>query len=148
MTEEEGARGGLQKVKKVQGREKKGAKPLSPAAVSRRLFRIAKAAKELYQELKALERTLPAPTPAEFEEMRKGRQPLTLGALLIGVVGKVAFYLSEVSDTVEDYRPYSEQGAAASSRPLWERDLEASIKWAVELRARVGSVESCGKSAK
>jgi hypothetical protein len=102
--------------------------------VVRRLFRRVKKIKALYQEIDTLYDLVPAPTPEEFEEMASGKRPLTLEVLLLGVLGRCLFHLSEANVVIDHYRPYTERSLGDGTHEYW-RDLADRIRWEVKWRA-------------
>lgn len=110
-------------------------KAVSPQNIVRRLSRRVKKIKALYEEVDELYDLIPAPTPEEFEEMVSGRRPLTLEVLLIGVLGRCLFHLSEANVVIDYYRPYTPQSLGKERHKFWRTDLAERIRWEVKWRA-------------
>lgn len=104
--------------------------------VVRRLCRRMRDIEMLYEELRRLEEQIGAPTPEELDEIVHARRPLTLDALLGGVIAKASFHLDEARRVIDDYRPYTHQGAARVEPCFWRPDLKKSIENRVERRTR------------
>jgi len=106
---------------------------VSPQNIVRRLYRRVKRIEALYQEIDELYDLIPAPTPEEFDEMASGKQPLTLEVLLIGVLGRCLFHLSEANVVIDYYRPYTPR-SLSKGRHKW-RDFADQIRREVRWRA-------------
>ena len=114
--------------------EEKGS--VSMQNVVRRLFRRAKKIEALYQEIDKLHELIPLPTPEEFEEMMSGNRPLTLEALLFGVLGQSLFYLSEANVTIDYFRPYTPKSLGKRTHIFWRTDLKDRIRREINWRAQ------------
>jgi hypothetical protein len=101
--------------------------------IVRRLNRRVKKIEALYQEVDELHDMIPAPTPEEFEEMVSGRRPLTMEVLLIGVLGKSLFHLSETNVVIDYFRPYTPKSLGKDRHVFW-RELAERIRWEVKWR--------------
>jgi hypothetical protein len=110
-------------------------KAVSPQNIVRRLSRRMKKIEALYQEIDELHDMIPAPTPEEFEEMASGKRPLTLEVLLLGVLGRCLFHLSEADVVIDYYRPYTPQSLGKERHKFWRTDLAERIRWKVKWRA-------------
>jgi hypothetical protein len=89
----------------------------------------------LYKELQELEDMIAAPTPEEFEEMLRGTCPLTLEALMIGVIADASFHLSEAGVIVDRYGPYTPAAFAKAKHPFWRSHLKEVLGFVVRFRA-------------
>jgi len=65
--------------------------------------------------------------------MASGKQPITLEVLLIGVLGRCLFHLSEANVVIDYYRPYTPR-SLAKRRHKW-RDFAGQIRREVKWRA-------------
>lgn len=102
----------------------------------RRLYRRAKKIEALYQEVDKLHNLILVPTPEEFEEMVSGKRPLTLEALLIGVLDKSLFHLSEANVVIDYFRPYTPKSLGKGTHARWRTELEERIRREVKWRAQ------------
>lgn len=102
--------------------------------IVRRLLRRTKKIEALYQEIDKLHELIPLPTPEEFEEMMKGKRPLTMEVLLYGVIDRSLFYLSEANVVIDYYRPYTPKSLGKDRHTFW-RDLAENIRREVKWRA-------------
>ena len=118
---------------------------VSPQNIVRRLYRRVKKIEALYQEIDEIYDLIPAPTPEEFEEMASGKQPLTLEVLLIGVLGRCLFHLSEANVVIDYYGPYTLR-SLAKGRHKWP-DLADQIRREVKWRAEGLPAPLKGKDA-
>jgi len=112
--------------------EERGA--VSMQNIVRRLNRRVKKIEALYEEVDKLHDLIPAPTPEEFEEMVRGKRPLTMEVLLIGVLGKSLFHLSEATVVIDYFRPYTPKSVGKDRHAFW-RELAERIRWEVKWRA-------------
>ena len=94
----------------------------------RRLYRRVKKIEALYQEINKLQELIPAPTPEEFEEMVSGKRPLTLEVLLIGVLEKSLFHLSEANVVIDYFRPYTPKSLGKGTHARWRTELAERIR--------------------
>ncbi len=78
---------------------------------------------------------IPPPTPEEFEEMVSGKRPLTMEVLLIGVLGKSLFHLSEANGVIDYFRPYTPKSLGKGRHVFWRKDLAERLRWEVKWRA-------------
>lgn len=108
---------------------------VSPQNIARRLSRRVKKIEALYQEIDKLHDMIPAPTPEEFEEMASGKRPLTLEVLLLGVLGRCLFHLSEANVVIDYYRPYTPQSLGKERHKFWRTELTDRIRREVKWRA-------------
>ena len=104
--------------------------------IVRRLLRRTKKIEALYQEIDKLHDLIPAPTPEEFEEMVRGKRPLTLEVLLLGVLGRSLYHLSEANVVIDHYRPYTERSLGKGMHRFWQTDfvdyLRREVRWRAE----------------
>lgn len=104
--------------------------------IVRRLYRRVKKIEALYQEVDKLHELIPVPTPEEFEEMVSGKRPLTLEVLLIGVLGKSLFHLSEANVVIDYFRPYTSKSLGKGTHARWRAELAERIRREVKWRAQ------------
>lgn len=99
--------------------------------IVRRLNLRVKKIEALYEEVDKLHDLIAAPTPEEFEEMVRGKRPLTMEVLLIG---KSLFHLSEATVVIDYFRPYTPKSLGKDRHTFW-RELAERIRWEVKWRA-------------
>src|SRR5215210_22629 len=109
---------------------------ISAEIIVRRLYRRMRRIEKLYREVEALHDLVPVPTPEEFEEIVRGTKPLTLEVLLLGVLDRTMFHLSEARNAIDRYRPYSPSSLGKGVQQFWYQNLGAAIEHEVRFRAK------------
>jgi hypothetical protein len=104
--------------------------------IVRRLKLRVKKIDALYQEVSKLHDLIPVPTPEEFEEMESGKRPLTLEVLLIGVLSKSLFHLSEANVIIDYFRPYTPKLLGKGTHVRWRVELAENIRREVRWHAQ------------
>ena len=87
------------------------------------------------RKLSALCEELPAPEPAELEEMLAERRPFSYEALLVGLLGSMSFHLTEATVSLWG-EGYSRYRPSTFNGEINDLQIRRVLKNRVEQRAR------------
>lgn len=87
------------------------------------------------RKLSALYEELPAPEPAELEEMLAERRPFSYEALLLGLLGSMSFHLTEVTVSLWG-EGYSRFKPSTYNGEINDLHIRQVLRKSVERRAR------------
>jgi hypothetical protein len=112
--------------------------PPSNRALNSQIRRIMRELDRLSEELEDLKGRIPVPTDSDVEAMLSQERDITLEALLLGVLQRAAFYVSEASVVLESYAPYTTTAPRRAEKGLWRLYLKAALQTAVRFRGEKG----------
>jgi hypothetical protein len=108
--------------------------PLSNRALNNQIRRIMRDLDRLSEELEDLKGRVPVPANSDVEAMLSQERDITLDALLLGVLQRAAFYVSEASVVLDTYAPYTTAAPRRAEKGLWRLYLKAPLQTAMRFR--------------
>jgi hypothetical protein len=108
--------------------------PLSNRALNNQIRRIMRDLDRLSEELEDLKGRIPVPANSDVEAMLSQERDITLDALLLGVLQRAAFYVSEASVVLDTYAPYTAAAPRRAEKGLWRLYLKAPLQTAMRFR--------------
>jgi hypothetical protein len=108
--------------------------PPSNRALNNQIRRIMRDLDRLSEELEDLKGRVPVPANSDVEAMLSQERDITLDALLLGVLQRAAFYVSEASVVLDSYAPYTPTAPRRAEKGLWRLYLKTPLQTAVRFR--------------
>jgi len=102
--------------------------------INRRVRRQMREIDRLCQALDRMIEQLTVPTQEELGEMLSGIRPLTLETLLLGVLGRSQFLLTEAWAQMDRYAPYTPAAFSRGHHRQWQEELKQALLNIVRLR--------------